>query len=367
MVWPTWFFFTLAVLVCAAGEREISRGAALIDQQAFYIIFDYQVDNASFPTTVCQNDGEGAQGGLCVGPMDSVYKNGIVIAQPMNMTQQMTEKIRQSIPGAKALAYWCIEFVPIFSDGECSTGHIMGDRDGRNCSTTYRCTDGVSPEYNRLVNSAFPKSWAKRELDPMGLKEPVLQCGYKGQATYVMFEQSAESLAKMLSQVVIDNGFDGIYLDGYLDPETYKAPSFPAGVTYDFNGDGKADSPSEVQQMYKTYTPFFVKRLRELMGKDKLILANSGGRNPDVNLNGLTIEMEACLNYDECTSWLVENSEKGAKPTVSALWLTHSESMNPQQQCETAAAIQQQLPWVQAGTDFFDGSSIRCNNTVVSS
>jgi len=358
-------FMVWSALIAVASLSVAASGEALINQQAFYIIFDYQVNNASFPSMVCQNDGEGSQGSLCVENMQTVYKDAIIIAQPMNLTIDDTNKIRKEIPGSKVFAYWCIEFVPIWSDGECSTGHIMGDRDGRNCTTTYKCTDGVTPEFNRLVNTAFPKSWAKREIDPSGVKQPVLQCGYKGQATYVMFEESAESLAKMLSQVVLDGHFDGIYLDGYLDPESYKAPAFPEGKFYDFNGDGVADSPSAVQEMYKMYTPLFVQRLRDHMGPDKLIIANSAGRNADKNLNGLTIEMEACLNYDQCTSWLVENEQKGAKPTTSALWLTHSESMPPEQQCLTAAKIQQQLPWVQAGTDFFDGSSIRCNNTAV--
>ena len=32
-------------------------------------------------------------------------------------------------------------------------------------------------------------------------------------------------------------------------------------------------------------------------------------------------------------------------------------------QCQTVADLQQQYPWVQAGTDFFDGSHVVCNSS----
>ena len=99
-----------------------------------------------------------------------------------------------------------------------------------------------------------------------------------------------------------------------------------------------------------------------LLGPNPLIIANSAGRNPDKNLNGLTIEMEACLSYTDCTSALQENFDVGAKPTVSALWLTHGESMPAEQQCATARRVAQEMPWVQMGTDFFDGSYILCDS-----
>jgi hypothetical protein len=344
--------YLLIFILFSAGlvraEKQITQG--------FYVLFDYQVDNASFPVTVCQNDGIGEQGNECV-DMQS-YNGGIIIAQPMNLTSQHMKRIKEKVPGSMIFAYWCIDYVPIYTS-KCSTGHIMGDRDGRNCSTTYKCTDGVTPAFNKLVNAAFPPSWAKTSLT---LAPGDVYCGYKGQASYVMFDESAEALAKMLASVVLDNSFDGIYLDGYVDPSNYKIPKFPSGESYDFNNDGKPDSPEDVVKQYSTYTPLFVQRLRDLLGPSPLIIANSAGRNPDKNLNGLTIEMEACLSYTDCTSALQENFDVGAKPTVSALWLTHSESMPAEQQCATARRVAQEMPWVQMGTDFFDGSYILCDS-----
>jgi hypothetical protein len=45
---------------------------------------------------------------------------------------------------------------------------------------------------------------------------------------------------------------------------------------------------------------------------------------------------------------------------LSVLWLTHSGSMSPAQQCKEVGELQQRYPWTQAGTDFFDGSHIVC-------
>ena len=82
----------------------------------------------------------------------------------------------------------------------------------------------------------------------------------------------------------------------------------------------------------------------------------------------------------------------GTKPSVSVLWLTHGqcfncctmrkstdfpfvgitplifavvagESMPAEEQCVQVARMQQMMSWVQAGTDFFDGSHIVCNAT----
>eukprot|EP01044_Picomonas_judraskeda_P007869 COSAG03_NODE_869_length_5567_cov_622.477601_8_plen_77_part_00 len=55
----------------------------------------------------------------------------------------------------------------------------------------------------------------------------------------------------------------------------------------------------------------------------------------------------------------VATRSTGRQPT-SVLWLTHAESMTPAEQCAQVAKLQKEYPWVQAGTDFFDGSHIVC-------
>jgi hypothetical protein len=178
------------------------------------------------------------------------------------------------------------------------------------------------------------------------------------------FKESADALTQLLSMVVKDGGFDGLYLDGYIDPRTYKPPAVMKGRHLDYDGDGEADNPEAVVKQYQEFGPYFVAELRKALGPSAVILANSAGPNADPNLNGLTIEMEACTDLQGCLGALKEAEGVGTKPPVSVLWLTHSEAMSPEQQCERAATIQATLgPWVQAGTDFFDGSCIVCNNT----
>jgi hypothetical protein len=45
------------------------------------------------------------------------------------------------------------------------------------------------------------------------------------------------------------------------------------------------------------------------------------------------------------------------------LFFVPGESMPADEQCAQVALIQAAMPWVQAGTDFFDGSHILCNAT----
>ena len=86
----------------------------------------------------------------------------------------------------------------------------------------------------------------------------------------------------------------------------------------------------------------------------------------DSSLSGITIEMESCVGaagIPHCANALggqqVASLAAGVTP-LSVLWLTHSESMNATEQCKNVAALQQQYPWTQAGTDFFDGSHVVC-------
>jgi hypothetical protein len=345
-------FYVTVVVYCQQYQEQ------LIDTQAFYIIFDDQIINSTFPDTVCQNNGGGDQGNQCVGPMNKVYKNGAIITQPMNITVEHINRLHKSIPGSIVLAYWCFDCIPIYTADECSTGHIMGDKPGRNCSTTYQCTDGHTPKFNKMVNDAFPKSWAQTNLG-----DNTIHCSYPGQAYYVPFKESADSLAAMLAEVVKSAHFDGVYLDGYVDPSNYKKPVMNSTDKYDFNGDNEADTSEDVAAQYEKYAPYFVQQIRNLIGDDKYIIANSAGRNPDPNLNGVTLEMEACVDLQKCTDALAESQQVSKKPLLSVLWLTHSEAMSSEDQCNNVAILQHQFPFVQVGTDFFDGSHVVCNNT----
>eukprot|EP01043_Picozoa_sp_COSAG02_P067773 COSAG02_NODE_11012_length_1811_cov_3.105724_2_plen_187_part_00 len=140
-----------------------------------------------------------------------------------------------------------------------------------------------------------------------------------------------------------------------------------AGRKYDCDGDGVADTGEDVAGMYFAWAPAFVALIRQALGDDAIMLANSAGSISDGSLSGVTIEMEGCVGtrggIAKCANALngqqVVTTSSGRKPT-SVLWLTHAESMTPAEQCAHVANLQKIYPWVQAGTDFFDGSHITC-------
>jgi hypothetical protein len=88
---------------------------------------------------VTNTEGIGPQGSECVAP--SKYIDGVFIASPQNMTKELIAKVKHDVSGSKVVAYWDFGEIPIMgrTQEECPfcKGHIMGDRPGRNCSTTY--------------------------------------------------------------------------------------------------------------------------------------------------------------------------------------------------------------------------------------
>ena len=104
-----------------------------------------------------------------------------------------------------------------------------------------------------------------------------------------------------------------------------------------------------------------VQQLRERLGSDATIVANSAGALSSPELNGITVEMEACLDPESCMDAVVGQAAVSVSPLTTVMWLTHSEAMPPAQQCAAVAKMQAQLPYVFAGTDFFDGSHVVCS------
>lgn len=131
-------------------------------------------------------------------------------------------------------------------------------------------------------------------------------------------------------------------------------------------------------------------KLRAALGPDALILANSAGALSDPALNGITIEMESCLVMEACADALLGQHAVAQSPATSIMWLTHSEvwrtktqvallvvaehcltplllpcvmqAMPPAEQCKRVQQLRNAMgPWIQAGTDFFDGSHVICN------
>ena len=339
--------------------------AAAVGTQAFYILFSDQVDAATWPSKVCQNAGIGPQGGECVDARK--YENGVFISSPQNMTADKIAKVKRDVPGSSVLAYFDFGDLPLAHSAECPfcKSHIMGDRPGRNCSTTYRC--GPSPFLSALQKT-FPPRLAVHDITD-GLPGVMLE-SYPGLAKYIWNKESAPLLAKFLGDWLTTNGFDGLYMDGYAQPNrvdfhqcTLKEEGCQSFMkpnrSYDIDGDGVADSSDKIYESYFAWAPAFVAMMRARLGPGRVMLANSAGAVSDTSLSGITIEMEEQPNADALNAQQAATSAAGGTP-VSVVWLTHSESVPAQKQCEAVAALQKQCPWVQAGTDFFDGSHVVC-------
>jgi hypothetical protein len=346
------FLVLLLLLPCAMAQK------------AFYILFAHQIDHPSFPHQISQNAGVGPQGQECV----DGTKYDLFIASPQNLTAAHLAKVRKAVPSSRIVAYWDFNHMPLkpIDPQTCwfCQGHTMGDRPGRNCSTTYACSD---PQYNPFVkelNQLFPPTLAVRQLYPSNTSYSLVQ-GYPGLASYMWTSHTTPLLHGFLSKWVTTVGFDGIYLDGY------GRQTFDTDTGYDYDGDGVAETSQQVTNLYNGWAPAFVAMMRHSLGTDALILANSGEANTDSSLSGLTIELEGCtaahgggkscgaaLNGQHVAATAVE------RESLSVLWLTHSNSMSPVEQCAFARKMQALYPWVQQGTDFFDGSHVVCNGTV---
>ena len=337
------------------------------------MLFAEQVDSPTWPRKLCQNNGVGPQGGECVDARK--YTNGVFITSPQNMTTEKIDKVKRTVQGSSVLAYFDFNHIPLAHSAECPFchGHIMGDRTGRNCSTTYHC--GPSRFLSGL-QEAFPNRLAVHDITD-GLPGVMVE-SYPGLATYVWSNASAFALANFLGDWLLRDGYDGIYLDGYLEPSRVNfeqcktlqqgcASFMKAGRLYDVDGDGHPDSSAQVYGSYFAWAPAFVALMRARFGRSKIILANSGGSLSDSSLSGVTIEMEGCTGEhggphmcsNALDAQMIASTAADVEP-LSILWMTHSEAMPADKQCAIVAQLQTQYPWVQAGTDFFDGSQVVC-------
>jgi hypothetical protein len=309
-------------------------------RDAYYILFDYDVEAPSWPK--------------------GFEQYSLFVASPQNMTSTLVDKVRRTIPGSKVVLYWDSQDVPIRHG--CSSGHVMGDKPGRNCSTSYRCGKG---KWTDEINKVFESRLALRQLHDDG-RDPTVICTYPGLARYVPCRESVEIVTKLITRWVTETAFDGVYLDMSLRSSLYATVAreqLPQFGKVDANGDSRPDSLDDIIDQYVAWRPVLSHELRTRL-PSHIIIGNSAGALSDPSFSGLTIEMEACTDLSRCADALVAQHEASSAlsaPQNSIMWLTHAESVPPKVQCERLARLQKELPWVMGGTDFFDGSHIVCS------
>lgn len=157
------------------------------------------------------------------------------------------------------------------------------------------------------------------------------------------------------------SGFDGMYIDEFFAAFPGKAylGGYPQGTTFDADGDGLADSVAQIEAMYSRNAPRFSSALRDALGADALLIANTGGALVDSALNGITIE--ACDEEAQCARWFAAQAAVAHAPPLSVMWLKGSSK----EECATAARLRGRFPFLLEGTDFYDGTHVVCNNNTL--
>jgi len=153
------------LLYCALSIWAVFGNISANDQKAFYILFANQVEDPTWPK--------------------GYEEFSVFIVQPQNMTSELVQKVKTTT-GAKVLAYWDSLHIPIKAG--CSTGHVMGDKPGRNCTTSYPCGTG---EYSTAISQMFPPKYALNMINSNGTL--TVMCTYPGLATYIPSQDSAKN------------------------------------------------------------------------------------------------------------------------------------------------------------------------------
>jgi hypothetical protein len=273
----------------------------------------------------------------------------LFIASP-SLTVQDVERVHTDVSGSKVLAYYCSSWVylgaaPCGMDRFNMSGHF-------NTSLAITNLDTHQP--------------ACIVFGPSG-----------GVGGYIFSKASVDAIAAYHRDVTLRAGgpsWDGIYLDELDDrfPARWKTTLLNQTKNFDINGDGKADSLDALDAQYIAWRPYFTRRMREVVGPDRLLIGNGGApATADPALNGRTIEFENCCDADHgkacpasaistglamCRTTLAGQAAVSASPPLSVLWHTHENVLPASVQCKETAAIREDMPFVLEGDDREDGS-----------
>lgn len=322
--------------------------------QAFFILFAHDI--ARLRTNVSSG----------CGGMDCALYDTFVV-QPLNVTSsdvsflRSVGKRRPDFKPPVVLAYFDTNHIPIRSG--CAKGHSMGDHPGKTCEEYGQCGDGP---YLQGLRKIFKSSLFENRY----VANNSAVCTYPGLADFILCNESVSVLVPYLADVSQKAGFDGWYLDNYLNDVKWAqggiASTFSNGEVW--AGGVKTScgtSYAAAVEQYESWHPVLAAGLRTQLGDAAILIGNSAGAATDSSLNGLTLEMEACADPGStvCIEAALAQSYVGAKPSFGVFWLTHAETMPPAIQCKRVAEMQRKLPWMRAGTDFIDLSHITCNET----
>ena len=327
---------------------SLQRGQQGRQRHGFYLLFAPMLDGPEWPHAY------------------EMYRDGIIILYPFNVTAQTTQRIKDDL-NATVLMYFDTQDIAIETSGlcvnqantacnprrPCSTGRVM-------CCYDYNCTV-FSPnstatfcpesDFQRALKAVFPASWAINLLPHLNgsvVTKPTPICFYYFGPLYAHSARSVDALSTFVTSWVHQHGYDGLYLDLFAAVDRpFTVPEQLGTQPFDSDGDGRPNTIASLQKQAKEFRPVWSASLRRKLGAKAVMLGNAEGNVVDRNLNGLTLEMEHCTpplgNATACVQKFAKQREVSVQPAVSIVWLTHSEILPAKQQCETVAAIQKAL------------------------
>jgi hypothetical protein len=179
--------------------------------------------------------------------------------------------------------------------------------------------------YWRAFDAAFDSSHCIRNLETgeivrFGAAEG--EPGY-GLAEFVMREESAEALAAFHRDVTLAVSWDGLYVDQAHRhyPSWKKVRLLREAPSFDIDGDGTADRLWQIDASYEAWKPHFLRRLRKVLGRRRILIANSGGELVDPSLNGITLEgIGVRHEVEDAGSWFRAQRAVAVPPFLGVVW-----------------------------------------------
>ena len=206
------------------------------------------------------------------------FRNYSLFVCSPRFEERHLQQVRRDIPGAKLIAYFDTQFAMI--DKGCASSGGTG--------------------YYKAFNRYFKPEWAITDL---GTGLPVCLQSKRGwagtqPAGWVAFPAAVDAVAKYHKEVTFNASWDGMYLDDAGSTYNRRFASLvedASGGNFDIDGDGQADSLATMLAQWQAFRPYLFLKLREIVGPQGLLLANSGlPHAPDPSLNGITLESETC-------------------------------------------------------------------------
>lgn len=172
------------------------------------------------------------------------------------------------------------------------------------------------------LEAEFDTTFCIRDLDNGG-RCVRMQDGGDTAPAWIPFPASIDAFMVHFDASVWVKDFDGVYLDEYVDP--YPAWRWALLPThYDIDGDDVADDSLEVVAQWAAGRSYIAQRLRDSIGADAILIANTGGATAGGGcFNGITIEgIASTADSTAAVAELAAQDAVSVDPRVHVLWAT---------------------------------------------